>query len=130
MVDGVADHVHQRIANLFEDGFIHLDALSFDDQPDFLAERSREVSHQAREFLENGLDRQHPNRHDAGLELVGNAGDVRTSILQVLHHSCSIRAVIQFLNEQRECTAGNQQFADDRLGNWENEKDAKHLIGK
>ena len=113
MVDGVADHVNQRIADLFEDGLVQLDSLAFDDEPDFLSERPREVSHQARESLENGLDRQHPNRHDAGLEFVGNAGDVRAGLFQVLHHSRAVCAVVQFLDQQRECAARNQQFADD-----------------
>ena len=103
--------MNQRIADLFEDGLVQLDSLAFYDQPHFLSERPREVSHQARKSLENGLDRQHPNRHDAGLEFVGNAGDVRTSLFQVLHHSRAVSAV-QFLNQQRECAAGNQQFAD------------------
>jgi hypothetical protein len=109
MVDGIADHVNQRIADLFEDGLVQLDAFSFDDELNFLSEGPREVPHQAREFLENGLDRQHPNRHDAGLEFVGYAGDVRAGLFQILHHSPRQCAVVQFLDQQRECPAGNQQ---------------------
>ncbi len=80
VVDGIPDHVNQWVADLFEDGLIELNSLPFDNQPHFFSQRSCEVSYQAREFLENGLDREHPNRHDGGLQFVGDPGNVRSQL--------------------------------------------------
>src|ERR1035438_5745501 len=112
MIHSIADDVHQGIADLFEDGLVELDSLALDDQPDLFALRAREVPHQTWESLEDCLDRQHANRHDARLQLFGNTGDVGARLFQVLDDQRALRAVIEFLDEDGERPTGHQHLAD------------------
>jgi hypothetical protein len=76
VVQGVADQVAQRVADLFEDGPVELGLLAFDDQLDFLVEAHGDVAHDTREAVEDGLDRQHAQAGDLILELAGDAGEL------------------------------------------------------
>ena len=76
MVQGVADEVAERVADLFEDGPVELGLLALDDQLDFLLEALGDVSHDPREAVEDRLDGQHAQARDLVLKLAGDAGEL------------------------------------------------------
>ena len=76
VVQGVADQVAQRVADLFQDGPVELGLLAFDDQLDLLVQAHGDVAHDAREAVEDGLDGQHAQAGDLILELAGDAGEL------------------------------------------------------
>ena len=53
VVDAVADHVHEGLRDLVDDGLVHAGVLALDDQLHLLALALREVAHQAGEALED-----------------------------------------------------------------------------
>ena len=76
VVEGVADQVAQRIADLFEDGSVELGLLALDDELDFLVELGGDVSHDTREAVEDRLDRQHAQAGHLVLKLAGYSGEL------------------------------------------------------
>ena len=69
VVDGVADQVHERLAELVDHRLVDARVLALQHQLDALALLAREVAHQPREALEDVADRQHPHVHDRLLQL-------------------------------------------------------------
>src|SRR5690606_37143694 len=69
VIDGVADDVHQRIAELLDDELVDLGLLAGDDEADLLAVLARDLAHDARELLEDLPERHHADVEDAVLEL-------------------------------------------------------------
>ena len=76
MVDAVADHVHERLAELVDDGLVHTGVLAFEDQLHVLALLSGQVAHQTGKALEDVPDGEHPDVHDRLLELPAHPGDL------------------------------------------------------
>ena len=70
VIGGIADHVHDRIAELFDDGLVDFGGLAGHPQDNRLAGLLREFAHQPRHALENGADRLRPDRHDAVLQVL------------------------------------------------------------
>ncbi len=65
VVDRVAHHVGEGIADLLDQAHVDLDLAAFDGEPDLLPELSGEVAHRAAELLERRADRDHPDaRHE------------------------------------------------------------------
>jgi hypothetical protein len=60
VVDGVAHHVRQRVADLFDDGLVELSIGAGDHQFDVLAEITRNIAHDAVEAVEGLADLHHP----------------------------------------------------------------------
>ena len=81
VVEGVADEVAQRVADLLEDGPVELGLLALDDQRDLLAQLRRHVAHDAREAVEDALDRQHAQAGDLVLELAGDPAELLGALL-------------------------------------------------
>ena len=84
VVDGVADHVGQRIGEALDDGLVDLGAFALGDEPDLLAGHVGDLADQTRHALEHRLHRLRADRHDAVLDLAGQLlelveadGDVR-----------------------------------------------------
>ena len=73
VVHAVADHVHERLADLVDDRLVDAGGLALEDQLDLLALLARQVAHQPREALEDVADGQHPDVHHRLLELRGHA---------------------------------------------------------
>ena len=71
VVDGVADHVGQRIGQLVDDGLVDLGVLALGDEADRLAGHVGDFAHDARHALEDRLHRLGADRHDAVLDLAG-----------------------------------------------------------
>ena len=69
VIDGVANHVHQRIAELFDDQLVDLGLGAGDDQADLLAHLAADLAHDAREPVEHLAERHHAHLEDAVLQL-------------------------------------------------------------
>ena len=69
VVQGVADHVGQRVAQVLDDGRVHLDLFALDRDARELALGGREVAHGADELAQRRSHRHHPHLHDQLLEL-------------------------------------------------------------
>ena len=84
VVDGVADHVGQRIGEALDHRLVDLGRLALGEQAHRLAGRVGELAHDARHALEQRLHRLGADRHHAVLdlarqllELVEASGDAR-----------------------------------------------------
>ncbi len=69
VVDGVADHMGERVAQALDDGLVDLRPLPFGDEADVLADLQGHFADQARHALEHRFDRLGADRHDAVLDL-------------------------------------------------------------
>ncbi len=69
VVDGVADHMGERVAQALDDGLVDLRPLALGDEADVLADLQRHFADQARHTLEHRFDRLGADRHDAVLDL-------------------------------------------------------------
>ena len=72
VIDRVANHVHERIAKLFDNGAIHFRFLPRNHKLDLLLNTGGEVAYQAVHFLECGLNGNHAKRHGDLLKLKSN----------------------------------------------------------
>ncbi len=69
VIDGVADHVHQRIAELLDDELVDLGLGAGDDEVHLLAVLARDLPHDARQLVERLAERHHAHLEDAALHL-------------------------------------------------------------
>ncbi len=67
VVDGVADHMRQRVGDALDDGFVDFCPLAFRDETHLLAGLRRDLPHQARHALEHGAHGLGADRHHAVL---------------------------------------------------------------
>ena len=63
VIDGVAQHVQQRVGELLQDRAVELDLGAADLHLDLLAELARDVARGARQPLGDERERRHPHRH-------------------------------------------------------------------
>ena len=68
VIHGVADDVHQRVADVLRDVLVHLGVLADEHEPRLLAEVLRHVADDAVHLLERAADWHHAERHDAVLQ--------------------------------------------------------------
>ena len=87
VVDGVADQVHERLAELVDHRLVDARVLALQHELDALALLAREVAHQPREALEDVADRQHPHVHDRLLQLRRGARHPVDGLEQVRPHA-------------------------------------------
>jgi hypothetical protein len=73
MIDSVADHVDQRIAQLVDQLPVELGVLAPQHQADLFALRTRDVAHQSRHLAEQASHRNHAQRHGVVLQTAGDA---------------------------------------------------------
>ena len=83
VVDGVADEVHERLADLVDHRLVHPGVLALQDELDLLALLAGEVAHQPREALEDVADGQHPHVHDRLLQLRRDARHLADGLEQL-----------------------------------------------
>ena len=74
MIHGVANHMHERIGQLFDDGAIQFDLVTLGFHPHWLAELPRKVTDQPRHPAEQRTDRDQPHRHGGFLQFGRDAG--------------------------------------------------------
>jgi hypothetical protein len=82
VVQRIADHVDERIADLLDDGAVELGVLAAGGEGDLLAEVAGEIAGEALHFLEGGLDRDHAQRHGGVLQFLGDATELGDVALQ------------------------------------------------
>ena len=70
VVEGVADEVHERVADGVDDGPVQLGLLADELEVDLLVQARREVADEPREAQQHGLDRDHPDAHHELLQRV------------------------------------------------------------
>src|SRR5205085_3482542 len=112
VIDGVADQVQQRIANLFDDRAIQLGVLALENEIDLLALLGSNVAHDARKAVEDALDRQHARLHHLLLQLVGDAADVQCGLLEVGQNVSVAELVDQPRAELIQARPIDDQLAD------------------
>ena len=83
VVDRVPHEVAERVADLLEDAAVELGLLALDDELDLLAQLIREVANDAREAVEDGLDREHPQSGHLVLELARDSRELLRALLRV-----------------------------------------------
>jgi hypothetical protein len=71
MVHGVAQQVHQRIAQLVKNRAVELDLFALHAELDLFIELAREIAHQPGKAVEHLPHRRHPRLDDFGLEIGG-----------------------------------------------------------
>ena len=76
MIDGVADHVHQRIGQFFDHVAVEFGIFAAQFQIGLFARLSRQIPNQAGHASEQLPDRDHPHRHRDALHVGGDAGQV------------------------------------------------------
>ena len=62
MIDRIPNHVGQRIAQAFENGFVELDLAAFQLQLDVFAQIARQVAHQPRKLGKQAANRLHASQ--------------------------------------------------------------------
>ena len=70
VIGGIADHVHDRIAQLLDHGLVDFGILAGDPQDDFLVGLLRKLAHQARHAVKYRADGLRPDRHHAVLQVL------------------------------------------------------------
>jgi hypothetical protein len=65
VVHAVADEMHQRVAQLLDDGFVELRVRALDGEFHVFVQVARQVVHQPPELLERGPDGHHADVHGA-----------------------------------------------------------------
>ena len=106
VMQGVADHVGQRVAQVLDDGRVHLDLFALDRDARELALGGREVAHGADELAQRRTHRHHPHLHDELLEL-------RVELCGVLVRLEGARHGV-LLEKLPEAAAGDRDLARDR----------------
>ena len=79
MIDAVADHVHERVAELLDDELVEDGLGAADDEADLLVEVAGELADDAGQLVEDLADRDHADVEDALLqerELAGHVADL------------------------------------------------------
>ena len=105
MVDGVAQQMDDRIADLVEHRPIQLDLLAIDVEGDLLAERLRGVAHETREPIEDLPDGHHSAGHDLVLQIPNEPGRLMDGLRQ--------RLVFRAGGQRDETAPGNHQLPDE-----------------
>ena len=86
VIDAVADQVHQRIAEPFDDGLVQFGFGPFGNQLDLFAEFFGQIAHQAAEAAEGGADREHADPQHLIAQRPGQPFDFFADRLQ--HRRC------------------------------------------
>lgn len=73
VVDGVADQMHQRIAQLVDHSLVEFGLFAVDFQADLLLQFLSGVTHHAFEAVEKRCDGNHPRFQHAALQAVGDS---------------------------------------------------------
>ena len=83
MVNGIPNHVHQRIAELLHDELVDFRLGSGDDEPDFLVGIAADLAHHARQSVEDLRKRHHAHFEYYVLHLGEPTVEVETEPLQL-----------------------------------------------
>jgi hypothetical protein len=96
VIGGVADHVHKRIGDFFDDVAIQFGVFTAEDKLHEFVLLGGEIAHEAGHLLERGADRDHAQRHGGALQFTGDAAQLaeiarqiaagRAQQFRVLHH--------------------------------------------
>ena len=76
VVNRVADHVDERVAQLLYDVAIQFRLFAFHDKLHLLLLLRGEVAHEARHFLKGPADRHHAQRHGGALQFGGDPAEL------------------------------------------------------
>ena len=85
VVEGVAQKMHDRIADLIDNGTVKLRLLTLDGKVDLLTQFLRYVAHHAREAVEHGTDRNHANLHDDVLQITRHTIHLFECLHEITH---------------------------------------------
>ena len=88
VIDGVADHVRDRILQLLDDGGVDFDVLTFEHEHGALALRRGEVAHDAVEVAQRRTDRHEAHVHDRFLQIEAEAIELADGVEQFLVARC------------------------------------------
>ncbi len=104
VVHGIAQQVHERVADLFDDGLVQFGLRAIDDQVDVLAQFLADIAHHTAEAIEGVADGDHAQVQRAIQDLLDQPRYGRTGFLK--------RVVVARLGQQAGASAGNDQLAD------------------
>ena len=85
VVEGVAQKMHDRIADLIDNGTVKFRLLTLDGEVDLLPQFLRYVAHHAREAVEHGTDRNHANLHDDVLQITRHTIHLFECLHEITH---------------------------------------------
>src|SRR3954449_10962371 len=85
VVERVADEVDERVAERLDDRAVELGVLADELELDVLVELARQVADEAREAHEDGVDRDHADLHDHGLEGLRGARELLHGLAEARH---------------------------------------------
>ena len=107
MVDRVADQVHQRIGDAFDQALVQLRAFADGAQAHLLAQARGQVADQAREAAEHGIHRQHAHANDGFLQVAG----VALQQVQAGEQAFAL-GLVEHAGDLLQHGLGDDQFAD------------------
>ncbi len=113
VIDGVAHHVHERIAELLDDELVDLGLGAGDDEVHHLLGVAADLADDARELVEHLAERDHAHLEDA---LLHRAEVAIEGALQAVHVDAELARDVrdaQPLDEPRERGADDRELADD-----------------
>ena len=125
MVDGVAQHVRNRVGQALDHGLVDFRAFAFHDQLDLFAGHVGHFARQTGHALEDRLHRLCADRHDAVLDFPGqqlkvfkSEGDVGRPRQTTFQHALGQHGLLdhQFANGVDEAVNAVEVDADGRLG--------------
>ena len=93
VVHGVADQMHQGIADNLHHALVQFRFFAFHDQIDFLAAFARKVADQAGEARKDRRNGHHADFHDGVLQIVGNTGHGVGGFRKALGHFRNIHVL-------------------------------------
>ena len=85
VVEGVAQKMHDRIADLIDNGTVKLRLLTLDGEVDLLPQFLRYVAHHAWEAVEHGTDGNHANLHDDVLQIARHTIHLFECLHEITH---------------------------------------------
>ena len=111
VVGRVADHVHERIAQLLDDGSVEFRLLPLQPEVDLLAEIAGQIANEPRHLPERAPDRHHPQRHRGSLQIRRDAAELAEAPGEVL-----VGDPLEFL-ALHHLGLGDDQFSDQVTNN-------------
>ena len=112
MIDTVAQHMDQRVADHFYDRSVQLGLLPLDDELHFLIQFLRQVTNHARKATEHAFEGQHTRLHYFVLQLVHDTPDMYGRFIEAIQKRITRILLFEALTQTGNSGTVYDKFAD------------------
>src|SRR5512145_2912462 len=112
MIDGVPNHVHQRVAQLFDDEFVDLSLGPGNHQTNFFLHLATDLTHYPVKALYYLTQGDHAHLENARLHFAESSLKASMQPLQI-HGERTLSLTSNTLGNARQCTAHDRELSDD-----------------